>query len=194
MDLNTEDIMLLHSQSAVGSSPAAVDDEAGVGRGLVAEVFLLRSCLCDSTVTSCSPPPLLAQDDSGQGRGTFRFWHEERRFKGDGSRCLVQAALFAAGGVRTGGHPKVSPLPGPLGWQRPMDWDLLWGPSRIALKALPRLQPGTRRHALAVRPLRHHCRLRLPRPWFQTARALVPDEQRKLKISFFVFLLLLQAS
>ena len=29
--------------------------------------------------------------------GNFRFWHDERRFKGPGDRCLVQRALYEAG-------------------------------------------------------------------------------------------------
>lgn len=29
--------------------------------------------------------------------GAFRFWHEERRFKGGADKCLVQQALFEAG-------------------------------------------------------------------------------------------------
>ncbi|KAL6752058.1 tubulin-tyrosine ligase family-domain-containing protein [Haematococcus lacustris] len=74
--------------------------------------------------------------------GTFRFWHDERRFKGSGTNCVVQSALFSQGGVRTGGYPKAAPVPGPLGWQRPTDWDLLWSPARVALQAAPGLQPG----------------------------------------------------
>ncbi len=46
-----------------------------------------------------------------------------------------------AGGVRTGGYPKAAPIPGPLGFQRPGDWDLLWSPARLALKALPYVKP-----------------------------------------------------
>lgn len=34
---------------------------------------------------------------AGRNSGTFRFWHDERRFKGAGERCLVQQALFSAG-------------------------------------------------------------------------------------------------
>lgn len=29
--------------------------------------------------------------------GSFRFWIDERRFKGRADKCLVQEALFAAG-------------------------------------------------------------------------------------------------
>lgn len=29
--------------------------------------------------------------------GAFRFWVDERRFKGSADKCLVQEALFAAG-------------------------------------------------------------------------------------------------
>lgn len=46
------------------------------------------------------------------------------------------------GGVRTGGYPKAAPMPGPLGCQRPTDWDFLWAPARLALKALPFVKPG----------------------------------------------------
>jgi len=54
----------------------------------------------------------------------------------------VQQALFDAGGVRTGGYPKCSPLPGPLGFQRVGEWDFLWSPARTALKALSAVKPG----------------------------------------------------
>jgi hypothetical protein len=47
-----------------------------------------------------------------------------------------------AGGVRTGGYPKTAPVSGPLGFQRPGDWDLLWSPARTALKAVPTLRAG----------------------------------------------------
>lgn len=46
------------------------------------------------------------------------------------------------GGVRIGGYPKAAPVAGPLGWQRPGDWDFLWAPARLALKAIPHLKPG----------------------------------------------------
>lgn len=74
---------------------------------------------------------------SAVAKGTFRFWQDERRFKGSGERCIVQRALFEAGGVRTGGYPKAAPLPGPLGAQRMTDWDLLWSPAKTALKGKP---------------------------------------------------------
>ena len=38
-------------------------------------------------------------------------------------------------------HVQAAPIPGPLGCQRPSDWDLLWSPARLALKALP-VKPG----------------------------------------------------
>eukprot|EP00967_Tisochrysis_lutea_P005924 scaffold7002_cov21-Tisochrysis_lutea.AAC.1 len=38
-----------------------------------------------------------AYDTDGRGTGTFRFWTDERRFKGPGSKCVVQEALFDAG-------------------------------------------------------------------------------------------------
>lgn len=34
---------------------------------------------------------------SERNSGKFRFWHDERRFKGGIEKCLVQQALFAAG-------------------------------------------------------------------------------------------------
>jgi hypothetical protein len=55
-------------------------------------------------------------------------------------RCLCADAR--AGGVRIGGYPKSAPTPGPLGWQRPGDWDFLWAPARLALKAVEHLKPG----------------------------------------------------
>lgn len=48
----------------------------------------------------------------------------------------------AAGGVRTGGYPKTAPVVGPLGYQRPTDWDLLWSPARSALRAVPTVKAG----------------------------------------------------
>lgn len=50
--------------------------------------------------------------------------------------------VFPAGGVRTGGYPKAAPISGPLGYQRPTDWDMLWSPARSALKAVPVVKPG----------------------------------------------------
>ncbi|GAX74824.1 hypothetical protein CEUSTIGMA_g2271.t1 [Chlamydomonas eustigma] len=76
-----------------------------------------------------------------KGIGKFRFWTDARRFKGSEEKCIVQKALYEAGGVRIGGYPKASPIPGPLGFQRPEDWDFLWAPARLALKALP-ARPG----------------------------------------------------
>ncbi len=55
--------------------------------------------------------------------------------------CMHAFKSESAGGVRTGGYPKASPVPGPLGCQRPGDWDLLWSPARLALKAIP-ARPG----------------------------------------------------
>ncbi|KAG1679275.1 hypothetical protein FOA52_009305 [Chlamydomonas sp. UWO 241] len=77
-----------------------------------------------------------------KGSGAFRFWTDARRFKGSEEKCIVQQALYEAGGVRTGGYPKAAPVPGPLGYQRPADWDILWSPARLALKALPSIKPG----------------------------------------------------
>lgn len=72
----------------------------------------------------------------------------------DSSCCMLVAAsklttpalllllMLSAGGVRTGGYPKTAPVSGPLGFQRPGDWDLLWSPARSALKAVPNLKAG----------------------------------------------------
>ncbi|KAG2433886.1 hypothetical protein HXX76_008239 [Chlamydomonas incerta] len=93
-------------------------------------------------VNASEEPEANAPSTSAAAKGTFRFWHEERRFKGSGERCIVQQALFEHGGVRIGGYPKSAPVAGPLGWQRPGDWDFLWAPARLALKAIPHLKPG----------------------------------------------------
>eukprot|EP00198_Chlamydomonas_reinhardtii_P004771 XP_001694107.1 predicted protein [Chlamydomonas reinhardtii] len=93
-------------------------------------------------VQASEEPEANAPTTSAAAKGTFRFWHEERRFKGSGERCIVQRALFEHGGVRIGGYPKAAPVAGPLGWQRPGDWDFLWAPARLALKAIPHLKPG----------------------------------------------------
>lgn len=77
-----------------------------------------------------------------KGSGAFRFWTDARRFKAAEDKCLLQSALFASGGIRTGGWPKASPIPGPLGYQRPSDWDFLWSPARLALKSLPLVREG----------------------------------------------------
>ncbi|GLI59600.1 hypothetical protein VaNZ11_001529, partial [Volvox africanus] len=78
-------------------------------------------------------------------RAFFRFWHDEKRFKGTGADSLVQRALASAGGIRTGGHMKSDPTHGPLGWQRMGSWDVLWSPSSTALQAASK---GLRRHQL----------------------------------------------
>ncbi len=54
----------------------------------------------------------------------------------------MQRALLAAGGERTGGNVKSAPQLGPMGWQMPDAWDVLWSPSTTALKAADALQPG----------------------------------------------------
>lgn len=54
-------------------------------------------------LSSLFPPPGFcvgqanAPTTSAAAKGTFRFWHEERRFKGSGERCIVQRALFEHG-------------------------------------------------------------------------------------------------
>lgn len=71
----------------------------------------------------------------------FRFWHDEKRFKGTGETSLVQRALINAGGRRMGGHIKSAPTQGPLGYHKIGEWDFLWSPSSSALKAAPHIQP-----------------------------------------------------
>jgi hypothetical protein len=56
--------------------------------------------------------------------------------------CCIVIRIVRPGGVRTGGYPKTAPVSGPLGFQRPSDWDLLWSPARSALKAVPSLKAG----------------------------------------------------
>lgn len=44
---------------------------------------------------------------SEKNSGKFRFWHDERRFKGGIEKCLVQQSLYAAGESGTlGTHSK----------------------------------------------------------------------------------------
>lgn len=81
---------------------------------------------------------LQAQQQTSEGppRPTvFRFWHDEKRFKGNGETSLAQRALLAAGGRRTGGNVKSAPTNGPMGWQRKAEWDVLWSPASTAHKA-----------------------------------------------------------
>lgn len=51
-----------------------------------------------------SPIPNQEDEDMANGqdanpvvKGKFRFWLEERRFKGSGDKCLVQKSLFELG-------------------------------------------------------------------------------------------------
>lgn len=89
---------------------------------------------------------LLAQQQAllGPPRPTvFRFWHDEKRFKGNGDTSLAQRALLAAGGRRTGGNVKSAPTNGAMGWQRKAEWDVLWSPASTAHKAhAAGLSPG----------------------------------------------------
>ena len=89
---------------------------------------------------------LLAQQQAllGPPRPTvFRFWHDEKRFKGNGDTSLAQRALLAAGGRRTGGNVKSAPTNGAMGWQRKAEWDVLWSPASTAHKAhTAGLSPG----------------------------------------------------
>ena len=40
------------------------------------------------------------EDFEGRSTCTFRFWTDERRFKGPGGKCVVQEALFQAGALQ----------------------------------------------------------------------------------------------
>jgi hypothetical protein len=77
--------------------------------------------------------------DRGEERASplvnlFRFWHDEKKFKGNGENSLAQRALLRLGGQRTGGHVKGAPSTGPLGHQRKSAWDVLWSPSSYSQK------------------------------------------------------------
>ncbi|GFR42134.1 hypothetical protein Agub_g2980, partial [Astrephomene gubernaculifera] len=85
---------------------------------------------------TCLPTSGEAPKAEGSGVVTFfRFWHDEKLFKGRGADCLVRAALAAAGGQRAGGHAKEHPERGPLGWQRLGRWEVLWSPASTAMQA-----------------------------------------------------------
>jgi hypothetical protein len=94
------------------------------------------------------PGNSLAAGDQNSGRhqpspSHFRFWHDEKRFKGSGETSLAQRALLALGGKRIGGNIKSDVSIGPMGWQRMEEWDLLWSPASTAHKALEMgLRPG----------------------------------------------------
>jgi hypothetical protein len=141
--------------------------------------------------------------EGGRGSGRFRFWYDEQRFKGRPESCVVPSTLERCGGVRTGGHPKRSPVPGPLGWSRPGEWDLLWSPARTALQcaearrlrsgqlcsALPGMAAITRKRRLADSLLRAYgdnddaeevCPLTFELPGRLDAwRACLDDEEAK---------------
>ena len=95
-----------------------------------------------TSVSASHPQSAIGSKSMEKGSGKFRFWTDCRRFKAAEDRCLLQANLFDLGGIRTGGWPKTSPTPGPLGYQRSSDWDMLWSPARLALKALPYVRDG----------------------------------------------------
>eukprot|EP00882_Tetradesmus_deserticola_P023697 GHRQ01025803.1.p1 GENE.GHRQ01025803.1~~GHRQ01025803.1.p1 ORF type:complete len:223 (+),score=64.41 GHRQ01025803.1:724-1392(+) len=89
----------------------------------------------------CQAPALKAPLQREQ-LADFRFWHDEKRFRGSGDVSLAQHMLFAAGGTRTGGNFKAAAAPGPMGWQVPGRWDVLWSTSDGALKAASFLKQG----------------------------------------------------
>lgn len=49
--------------------------------------------------TQENAPSTSGQHSNSNAKGSFRFWHEERRFKGSGERCIVQRALFEQGAL-----------------------------------------------------------------------------------------------
>eukprot|EP00775_Hariotina_reticulata_P009845 gene9845-10004_t len=81
-------------------------------------------------------------------RCLHRFWHDEKRFRGSGDVSLAQHLLLAAGGIRTGGVFKTAPVTGPMGWQVPQRWDVLWSTSDGAHKAAPFIKAGQLINAL----------------------------------------------
>jgi len=49
----------------------------------------------------------------------------------------VSSRRFADGGI-----PKTTSVCGPVNFQRPAGWDLLWSPARSSLKAVPNVKAG----------------------------------------------------
>lgn len=79
-----------------------------------------RQTLNSRTATPQAPPPFRAPlADTRHQLASFRFWHDEKRFRGTGDDSLAQHTLLAAGGIRTGGNPKAAPNQGLMGWQMP---------------------------------------------------------------------------
>ncbi|GAX75739.1 hypothetical protein CEUSTIGMA_g3182.t1 [Chlamydomonas eustigma] len=96
-------------------------------------------------ITSYENKPWFIEDKSKRVTQAlrFRYWHDEKRFKGTGETSLAQRALNTLGGQRMGGNVKSDPVQGPLGWQRKDDWDILWSPATTAHKAFEGgLRPG----------------------------------------------------
>lgn len=64
------------------------------------------SRMCEMSHTTKPACHNLSQEASTAGqkepKGAFRFWFDERRFKGKGKNCIVQKALFQSGGVCNG--------------------------------------------------------------------------------------------
>ena len=54
--------------------------------------------------------------------------------QGNGENSLAQRSLILAGGQRMGGNIKSDPTPGPMGWQRKEEWDVLWSPASTSHK------------------------------------------------------------
>ncbi|KAF5829704.1 tubulin-tyrosine ligase family-domain-containing protein [Dunaliella salina] len=93
------------------------------------------------------PESVRAHNPSQKGEPLFRFWHDEKRFKGDGLTSLAQRTLIKLGGQRKGGNIKSDPSNGQMGWEVPGEWDVLWSPSSTAQRALS-LQPLLPNHCV----------------------------------------------
>lgn len=101
---------------------------------VAAVVVAVLAVACTSPM--CNPSPLFLANSTASSRRSAA-----------NSQCYralldVHVICHLLGGVRTGGYPKTAPVSGPLGFQRPSDWDLLWSPARSALKAVPTLKAG----------------------------------------------------
>lgn len=94
-------------------------------------------------------PESVPHNPSNEEEPLFRFWHDEKRFKGDGITSLAQRTLLKLGGLRKGGNVKNDPSNGQMGWEVPSEWDVLWSPSSTAQRALSEpLQPLLPNHCV----------------------------------------------
>eukprot|EP00967_Tisochrysis_lutea_P139324 scaffold253015_cov16-Tisochrysis_lutea.AAC.2 len=62
-------------------------------------------------------PESVPHNPSNEEEPLFRFWHDEKRFKGDGITSLAQRTLLKLGGLRKGGNVKNDPSNGQMGWE-----------------------------------------------------------------------------